>query len=50
VNVENTLPLALYGAVLIFVILVFPGGIHGVFSRLRAALRSSRSGRSEGVS
>ncbi|HEU5474452.1 MAG TPA: branched-chain amino acid ABC transporter permease [Actinophytocola sp.] len=53
VNVANNLPLALYGTVLIVVILVFPGGIHGVFSRLRAAVRSSRSSssdRSEGVS
>jgi branched-chain amino acid transport system permease protein len=53
VNVENNLPLALYGTVLILVILLFPAGIHGGITRLRAALKTSRqgrSGRSEGES
>jgi branched-chain amino acid transport system permease protein len=47
-NVANNLPLAVYGVILIFVILVFPHGIQGGIQRLRA-LRG-RSKRSEGES
>lgn len=41
-NIANNLPLALYGVVLIVVILVFPGGIQGGISRLRS-LRDRRT-------
>lgn len=49
-NVENNLPLALYGVVLIVVILAFPRGLQGGISRLRFPRRARRSGRSEGES
>jgi branched-chain amino acid transport system permease protein len=49
-NVANNLPLALYGVVLIVVILVFPRGIQGGIRRLRSPRRGNRSGRTKGES
>jgi branched-chain amino acid transport system permease protein len=43
-NVTNNLPLALYGVVLIVVILVFPRGIQGGISRLRHWRKSRARG------
>lgn len=45
-NVASNLPLAIYGLVLIAVILAFPGGIQGGLRRLRTA--SARARRSQG--
>jgi branched-chain amino acid transport system permease protein len=42
-DVSNNLPLAIYGAVLILAVLVFPGGIQGGLSRLVAVLRARRA-------
>ena len=41
-NITQNLPLAVFGTVLIAVVLVFPRGIHGALARLA---RSSRKGR-----
>jgi branched-chain amino acid transport system permease protein len=45
-DVANNLPLAVYGVILIVVVLAFPRGIQGGFQWLRARLKSSR--RAEG--
>ncbi|MET0236524.1 MAG: branched-chain amino acid ABC transporter permease [Kibdelosporangium sp.] len=41
-NISQNLPLAVFGAVLIAVVLVFPRGIHGAFARLRQSLRKGK--------
>jgi branched-chain amino acid transport system permease protein len=42
-NVSDNLPLALYGVVLVVVILLFPHGVQGGLHRLRLRLRAGRS-------
>lgn len=42
-DVAQHLPLAIFGVVLIAVVLVFPQGIHGTVTRLRAAVRKKET-------
>ena len=42
-DVSNNLPLAIYGAVLVFAVLVFPGGIQGGVMRLASAGQALRT-------
>jgi branched-chain amino acid transport system permease protein len=41
-DIGNNLPLAIYGAVLVLAVLVFPGGIQGGVVKLRSAVRARR--------